>query len=347
MLEVLSYRGCCSQAFDSVNKTKKGSEPGFSDRKRTPIGTQAGEDMSTEQAVGVIGLGAMGMGVARSLLRAGFTVTGCDVRNEALKEFAGHGGTPTTSPAEAGRNASFLVIVVVNAEQTENVLFGEDGAAATLAPGSVVLACATVPSEFAIATAERLARQDIEMIDAPISGGAVRAAAGELSVMASGPPATFDKAKDVLDAMAETVHRLGDTVGPGSAVKTINQLLAGVHIAAGAEALALAMRMGLDPKVVYDVICASAGSSWMFENRMPHVLAGDYTPFSAVNIFVKDLGIVLETGKQLTFPLPIAATAHQQYLAASGAGYGRQDDSAVIKVYRDLGGITLPEKSED
>ena len=132
---------------------------------------------------------------------------------------------------------------------------------------------------------------------------------------------------------------MGDAPGMGSKVKMINQLLAGVHIAAMAEAMALGIKAGADPNVLYDVISNSAGSSWMFQNRAPHILAGDYTPLSAVNIFVKDLGIVLETAKKSSFPLPLTATAHQMFMMAAAAGHGGEDDSAIVKIFP---GIDLP-----
>ena len=176
-------------------------------------------------------------------------------------------------------------------------------------------------------------------LDAPISGGAARAASGQMTMMTAGSAAAYDKVGPALDAMAAKVYRLGDKAGAGSKVKIINQLLAGVHIAAAAEAMALGLREGVDAKALYEVITNSAGNSWMFENRMAHVLAGDYTPLSAVDIFVKDLGLVLDTARASKFPLPLSATAHQMFMQASSAGHGREDDSAVIKIFP---GISLP-----
>jgi 3-hydroxyisobutyrate dehydrogenase len=149
----------------------------------------------------------------------------------------------------------------------------------------------------------------------------------------------YAKAGGVLDAMAAKVYKLGDRAGFGSKVKIINQLLAGVHIAAAAEAMALGLREGVNADDLYEVITHSAGNSWMFENRMAHVLSGDYTPLSAVDIFVKDLGLVLDTARSSKFPLPLSATAHQMFMQASSAGFGREDDSAVIKIFP---GIELP-----
>jgi 3-hydroxyisobutyrate dehydrogenase len=158
-------------------------------------------------------------------------------------------------------------------------------------------------------------------------------------MMTSGHPDAYTKVGGALDAMAAKVYRLGASAGNGSKVKIINQLLAGVHIAAAAEAMALGMRQGVDPAALYEVITHSAGNSWMFENRMAHVLAADYTPLSAVDIFVKDLGLVLDAARASKFPLPLASTAHQMFLQAAGSGYGREDDSAVIKIFP---GIELP-----
>lgn len=291
--------------------------------------------------VGVIGLGAMGMGVAQSLLRKGFEVHACDVRADAVQKIVDAGGHRADSPAALGKLVDALIILVVNADQTEAVLFGENGAAASLAPGSVVIASATVSPEYARGLGKRLADMGLLMIDGPVSGGAAKAATGEMTVMAAGSPEAFAKCAGVLDAIAGKVYRLGDEPGPGSVTKMVNQLLAGVHIAAAGEAMALAIRAGANPDQVYEVICNSAGGSWMFQNRVPHILAGDYTPLSAVNIFVKDLGIVLDYAKKSIFPLPLSATAHQMFMQASAAGHGAEDDSAVIKTFP---GITLPGK---
>ena len=294
-----------------------------------------------KKPVGVIGLGAMGMGVAMSLLREGFEVHACDVRAEAVQKVVDAGGIAAASPAAMAPLVEVLLTVVVNADQTETVLFGENGAAPHMKPGAVVIASATVSPEFAKALGKRLNDMGLLMIDGPISGGAAKAMSGEMIVMSSGTPAAYAKCEDVLDAIAGKVYRLGDEVGPGSVVKMVNQLLAGVHIAAAGEAMALAIRAGANPDQVYEVITNSAGNSWMFQNRVPHILAGDYTPLSAVNIFVKDLGIVLDYAKKNVFPLPLSATAHQMYLQASAAGHGLEDDSAVIKMFP---GITLPAK---
>ncbi len=297
--------------------------------------------------IGLIGLGAMGNGMAQSLRRKGFALRVFDVRKEVADAFVKDGGTACTSLAELGSQCDVVVSVVVNAAQTESVLFGagdeagSGGVAATMAPGSVFVMCSTVDPNVSIAFESRLAAKGLLYIDAPISGGAAKAASGEMTMMTAATPAAYAKVGDALDAMAAKVYRLGDKAGAGSKVKVINQLLAGVHIAAAAEAMALGLREGVDAAALYEVITHSAGNSWMFENRMAHVLAADYTPLSAVDIFVKDLGIVLDMARATKFPLPLSSTAHQMFMQASTAGFAKEDDSAVIKIFP---GIELPKK---
>jgi L-threonate 2-dehydrogenase len=293
------------------------------------------------QAIGVIGLGAMGRGMAQSLRRAGYRVHVCDLRPEAVQAFVADGGVGCANPAELAAHCDVIVSVVINAAQTEGVLFGDNGAVAAMKPGALFVMCSTVDPNVSIAFEQRLAERGILYLDAPISGGAAKAASGQMTMMTAGRPEAYAKAGGALDAMATQVYKLGDRAGNGSKVKIINQLLAGVHIAAAAEAMALGLREGVDAAALYEVITHSAGNSWMFENRMAHVLAGDYTPLSAVDIFVKDLGLVLDTARASKFPLPLASTAHQMFMQASSAGHGRDDDAAVIKIFP---GIQLPQK---
>ncbi len=297
--------------------------------------------------VGVIGLGTMGMGAALNLLRKGHAVTGCELREAPRAEFAVAGGATVSTAADLPADLDAVVVFVINAAQTEQVLFGEHGCLAGMNKGAVILCCATVAPEAARALDARITGAGFLMLDAPVSGGKVGAHAGTMTVMASGSDAAFAKAEPVLAAMAGKVWRLGDQAGVGSTVKMVNQLLAGVHIAAAAEAMALGIRAGADPQTLFDVISESAGSSWMFQNRVPHILAGDDTPLSAVNIFVKDLGIVLDQARSLTFPLPLASAAHQLFLAAAANGQGAKDDAFVIRVWQALTGIPLPQGGTD
>jgi L-threonate 2-dehydrogenase len=281
----------------------------------------------------------MGLGMAGSLRRAGFKVHVFDIRADAVQAFVADGGVACASAAEVAAACDTVISVLVNAQQTEQVLFGAKGVASALAKGSVFIMCSTVAPAWSIAMEERLEAMDLLYLDAPISGGAAKAASGQMTMMTAGKPQAYAKAGGVLDAMAANLYRLGDQAGNGSKVKIINQLLAGVHIAAAAEAMALGLREGVDAAALYEVITHSAGNSWMFENRIAHVLAGDYTPLSAVDIFVKDLGLVLDTARSSKFPLPLSATAHQMFMQASSAGFAREDDSAVIKIFP---GIKLP-----
>jgi len=305
------------------------------------MNTQSGNLPNTE-AVAVVGLGSMGFGMAQSLSRAGFSVAGFDVAPDAVGRWVVEGGRGADSAAQAASGADIVVCVVVNAAQTEAILFGKGGVAETLREGGVFISSATMAPEIARQFAARLEATGRHYLDAPISGGAVRARDGALTILASGTPAAFAKARPALTAMAAKVYELGDEAGLGAAFKMINQLLAGVHIAAASEAMAFAARQGLNLQQVYEVITASAGNSWMFENRMPHVLSGDYTPLSAVDIFVKDLGIIQDIARAAKFPVPVAASALQMFLAASGMGMGRDDDASVARVYARLSGATLP-----
>ncbi|WP_459695232.1 L-threonate dehydrogenase [Acidisoma sp. C75] len=300
-----------------------------------PAGRAAG-------VLAVIGLGSMGLGMACSLLRAGFAVRGFDVSAEAVGRFVAQGGIAATTPAEAAAGAAIVVSVVVNAAQTEAILFGESGCAGAMQPGSVFVASATMAPAVVRSLAARLEAAGVHYLDAPMSGGAARAAEGKLTMLASGSPAAFAAARPALAAMTERLYELGDAPGQGAAFKMVNQLLAGVHIAAACEAMAFAARQGLDLTRVYEVITKSAGNSWMFENRMQHVLAGDYSPKSAVSIFTKDLGIVLDMARGDDFPVPIASSALQMFLMTAAAGMGREDDASVARLYARLAGLSLP-----
>lgn len=292
--------------------------------------------------VAAIGLGSMGYGIAMSMVKAGMTVFGFDVNQSQIDRFTADGGQ-TGSVTSVGPQTSVVVNVVLNAAQTEATLFGRQGIVPHLKPGSVVIACATVAPEFARDMAARCAAHEVLYLDAPISGGSIKAAQGALTIMASGSPQAFDAATPVLDAIAETVFRLSNDPGAGSAMKAVNQLLAGVHIATMAEAMTFGISQGVAPETFMKVIPQCAGTSWMLENRGPHIVDGDYTPHSSVNIWPKDLGIVLDIARSTGFSAPIAAAALQQFLAAAGSGLGAEDDAAVAKVYARNAGLTLPD----
>ena len=285
------------------------------------------------------GLGSMGLGMAQSCIRAGAQVHGRDPDPARLTALVASGGQALDAHSPA---AMIGICVVLNAEQTAQALFGPHGLAQGMAAGGVLVSCATVAPTFAREMAARALDHGLHYLDAPISGGAARAALGQLSIMASGSAAAFATARPVLDAMASTVFDLGPEAGAGSAMKAVNQMLAGVHIAAMAEAMTFGMTQGIAPETFVQVISRCAGTSWMLENRAPHVVAGDYTPRSQINIWPKDLGIVLDISRDAGFDAPLTLAALERYRAAVAMGLGAQDDAAVTKVYARQAGLTLP-----
>jgi 3-hydroxyisobutyrate dehydrogenase len=287
--------------------------------------------------VGFVGLGAMGVPMALNLLKAGHAVRGFDVRAGAAEALVNAGGSAAASAAEAARDAELLWLMVVSGEQAQSVLF-DQGAAAALPAGAIVAMGCTQAPALAARTAERLAAMGLRVLDAPVSGGTKGASAAALTIMCSGDEATLQRAKPVLDAMASRVFDCGRAPGMGSTAKLINQLLCGVHIAAAAEAMHLAERAGVSTKTMHEIISVSAGNSWMWGDRGPRMMQDAPPVTSAVDIFVKDLGIVLGEGRVLKAGLPLAAAAMQMFLAASGLGHGAADDSQVIRAYRALNG---------
>jgi 3-hydroxyisobutyrate dehydrogenase len=287
--------------------------------------------------IGFIGLGAMGAPMALNLLEAGHAVCGFDVRAGAADALVAVGGSTAASAAEAAKGAELLWLMVVSGEQAESVLF-DAGAAAALAPGSIVVASCTQAPALARRTAERLAAMGLAMLDAPVSGGVKGATTGALTIMVSGDAAVLERARPVFDAVGQRIFDVGREAGLGSTAKMINQLLCGVHIAAAAEAMHVAERAGVSPATMYEIISVSAGNSWMFGDRGPRMMQDDPPVASAVDIFVKDLGIVLDQGKLMRQGLPLSAAAMQMFLAASGLGHGKADDSQVIRAYRALNG---------
>jgi L-threonate 2-dehydrogenase len=291
--------------------------------------------------IGFIGLGAMGLPMATNLLARGFAVRGFDVRQAALDALQQAGGVGAASAAEAATGAEILVLMVVNAAQAEAILF-EQQALAALAEDGIVALMATCPPGAVEAIAGRVAATGRRFVDAPVSGGVVGARGATLTIMAAAASATFEAVKPVFDALGDKVFHVGARPGQGAAVKTVNQLLCGVHIAVVAEAFALAAKAGVDLQLLLRIMSGSAASSWMLNDRGPRMLQAEPEVTSAVDIFVKDLGIVLEAGRDTGVALPIAAMAHQMFLAASGRGEGTADDSQVIRTYFSMNGIDRP-----
>jgi len=288
--------------------------------------------------IGFIGLGAMGAPMAARLVAAGHAVHGFDVRPAAVQALVARGGQAAASARDAASAADLLWLMVVNGEQAESVLFGDGGSAAGLPPGALVVAACTQAPAQAQALAVRLAGGGHVMLDAPVSGGVAGAQAGALTIMCSGPDAALMRARPAFEAVAKRIFHIGTEAGLGSTAKMINQLLCGVHIAAAAEAMHVAECAGVPLATMHEIISVSAGNSWMWGDRGPRMMQDDPPVSSAVDIFVKDLGIVLDQGKRVRQGLPLAAAAMQMFLAASGQGHGAADDSQVIRAYRGLNG---------
>ncbi|PMD38612.1 3-hydroxyisobutyrate dehydrogenase [Hyaloscypha variabilis F] len=291
----------------------------------------------TSTKVAFVGLGAMGFGMASHLVKKGYDVIGYDVYKPTCVRFQQAGGRVAQSPREAALEAKTLICMVTSSQQVDSVLFdSENGAVEVLPLNASIIICSTVQSAYLTEIRSRLdciGRNDISLVDSPVSGGTVRAAKGTLTILVSASPGALRQHRGILSDLSEKLFIIPGGIGAASNVKMVNQLLAGVHIAAAAEAMGLAVRMGLNTRRVYEIIVNAAGNSWMFENRVPHMLDNDWTPRSALDIFVKDMGIVTSSARLQGFPLPLASAAEQLYLSASLSGYGKEDDSGLVRLF--------------
>lgn len=294
--------------------------------------------------VGLVGIGAMGRGVARNLLDKGFELTGFDVRPEASEWLLTQGGSVAADLPELGKQCSTIISFVVNDVQTEAVLFAEHGLVGAMSPGSVFVACSTMPVDYVSRLGERLAAHGIALLDAPVTGGAAGAAKGSLTIMAAGERAVFEAVQPVLQTFGGRIFFVGDKPGAGAQLKVLNQHLCGVHLAAAGEALALAQRQGLPLDIALEVLSSGSAFSWMLGDRGPRMATEDFGQVtSAVDIFVKDLGLVLASARQAGFAAPLASAAFNAFVSVSGQGMGAWDDSAVMCFYdRQPGGLELP-----
>jgi 3-hydroxyisobutyrate dehydrogenase len=280
----------------------------------------------------------MGMPMAENLIKKQYSVTGFDVRPESVSTFEALGGKGAATAAQAAANADVLIVMVVNAAQAESVLFDAGALDAMASAGTVVLMATCAPSAVK-SIAARIAATGRHIIDAPVSGGIIGAKGGTLTIMASAPKPIFDQFHAVLTTLGDKLFHVGEEPGQGAAVKTVNQLLCGVHIAVAAEAIALAEKAGIDGKLALEILGGSAAASWMLNNRGPRMFEEEPMVASAVDIFVKDLGIVVDAGRSSKTPLPIASAALQMFLAASAMGLGLKDDSQVVEAYRQIAGL--------
>lgn len=285
--------------------------------------------------VAVIGLGAMGLPMATRLAER-FSVRGFDLAAERIALAADKGVTPAESAADAVADADAVLVAVRTGAQLNELLFGENGLSSSLAPGAVVILTSTVGTDGIGEIAERLAAHDVQLVDAPLSGGPVRAGEGDLLIVVGATPAALEIARPVLEQLASTLSIVGDKPGDGQALKTVNQLLCGVHIAAAAEALALADALGLDREKTLEALTAGAANSFMLGNRGPRALQAydenGAEVLSRLDIFVKDLGIVGDAARRAHLSTPVANAAEQLFLLGEAHGLGALDDSAVIRV---------------
>jgi 3-hydroxyisobutyrate dehydrogenase len=280
-------------------------------------------------------LGAMGSPMAKSLAGAGFELKVFDVLDERTRPLVDLGAESSASPKDAAEGSEALVVMVANADQAKGVLFGEGSAAEALAEGAAVVVMSTIGPEAVRELADNLDGRGLRTLDAPVSGGVARAERGDLLIMAGGPEDLFEELRPALEAMGSSVAHCGPRVGDGQAVKLVNQLLCGVHIAAAAEALAYAEALGLDPRFVFETVRHGAANSFMLEDRGERMLKEEFVPpKSALDIFVKDMGLVSQAAEEQGFETPLATAALELYLAGKDAGLGTEDDSGVIRVLR-------------
>ena len=282
-----------------------------------------------------VGLGAMGSPMAKRLVGAGFELKVFDVLDERTHPLIEQGAVSAATLGEAAEGSEALVLMVANAEQAEGVLFGEGGAAEALSEGAAVVVMSTIGPEAVRELADALVERGLRTLDAPVSGGVARAEKGDLLIMAGGPEDLFEELRPVLGAMGSSVAHCGARVGDGQAVKLVNQLLCGVHIAAAGEALAYAEALTLDPRFVFETIRHGAANSFMLEDRGERMLNEEFVPpKSALDIFVKDMGLVRKAAEEQGFDTPLSSAALELYLAGKEAGMGTEDDSGIIRMFR-------------
>jgi 3-hydroxyisobutyrate dehydrogenase-like beta-hydroxyacid dehydrogenase len=285
--------------------------------------------------VGVIGTGAMGGGVVQSLVRAGIPTSARDISFEAQARAVRHGAVGRASPAELARASDIVIVLVVDASQVETVLFGADGVVSAQAPCRIVLVSSTVDPLYVKDLAPRLAATGVALLDAPVSGGPAKAAAGTMTMMVSGDRSALDRVREVLDRIAGQVFVLGSRPGDASTFKIVNNLLAGANLAAGAEALALAHAAGLDLNQVRDVVNASSGGSWIFADRIARALANDLAPRAAVKLLAKDVAIAATLAERLGVHAPFGKLARGAFAAAAAAGHAEDDDAVLMRLALD------------
>ncbi|KAJ5802709.1 uncharacterized protein N7503_005159 [Penicillium pulvis] len=293
----------------------------------------------SKPAIGFVGLGAMGFGMATNLVKEGYPVHGFDVFPASVERFKDAGGIPASSLQDSASEKQYYICMVASAPQVQSVLFGEGGIVAGLPQNATLILCSTVPASYAQSVAKELVqhgRGDIHFIDAPVSGGALRAANGTLSIMAGAPDAALESGRFLLEAMSDTnkLYLVPGGIGAGSNMKMVHQILAGIHILGASEAMGFAAHLGLNADETAEAIKESSAWTWMHENRLQRMVEEDWIPgASALTIILKDVGIITTSARENHFPTPLCSTAEQVYLGALLQGYGNKDDSVMVRQY--------------
>jgi len=293
--------------------------------------------MTNLTQVAVVGAGNMGGGLLARLLGLGWSVAVRDIDLRVQSQAVALGAVACGSAMEAARMLApdgVLMVVVVDAAQTEAVLWGEGGAGPVLKPGQSVMLCPTLGPATVQSQAERLAPMGIDFIDAPMSGGPVRAQEGTMSLMVACSDAVWQRSQKLLTALSQQVFRVGTRAGDGARTKLVNNLLAAVNLAGAAEAMALAERLGLDPAATLSVIEGSSGQSWIGSDRMRRALAGDFEPRAHVTLLAKDTGLAVQAADDVAFDPPLGRLARDLFAQALGQGWADLDDAALLKLMR-------------
>lgn len=293
--------------------------------------------MSQALPVVVVGAGNMGGALLARLRDLAWSVGVHDTDAQAKAKAVAWGALPFESPRQAACHLApdgVLLIAVVDAAQTEAVLWGADGAGFELQPGQTVMLCPTLGPQTVQDQAERLAQQGVDCIDAPMSGGPLRARQGSMSLMVACSEPVWQQNQTFLNALSQQVFRVGVRPGDGSRTKLVNNLLAAVNLAGAAEALALAERMGLDPAVTLSVIEASSGQSWIGTDRMRRALSGDFEPRAHVSLLAKDTGLALSAADEVAYDPPLGRLARDLFAQAMAQGGDQLDDAALLQLMR-------------
>jgi len=281
--------------------------------------------------VTVIGVGNMGGGMAANLLARGWEVQVCDIDAAKVAAMVQLGATAMASPADAAAESQAFIVCVVDAAQTEEVLFGGQGLARMLRSGHAVMLCPTISPQDVESFAARLAERGVHTLDAPMSGGPARARDGSMSLMLACTQAVYDQQAGLLRDLSAKVFHISEKPGDGARTKLVNNLLAGINLVGAAEALALAGRLGLDLAKTLDVIEQSSGQSWIGSDRMRRAIAGDYAPRAHVTLLEKDTRLAVAAARAAGFEGPLGESASRVFAEAHQAGLAAEDDAALFK----------------